>query len=207
MAVLQRFSAAAAGAALAAFATFATAEAAVIPYPNIGTANAVVTNTFTASATGLVSATIALGTGAGFTNEFGYSINGGSTVFTGLLNHAAVGTAVSFAVTAGDVLRLFARTSAGDTFSSDVSLNSDGVNHIYSVAYAGAPDLGPLVPFGRYVAFEDLRGGGDLNYNDLNLVLTNISAGVPEPATWAMMLIGFAGLAFASRQRSQLCAA
>lgn len=31
----------------------------------------------------------------------------------------------------------------------------------------------------------------------------NISAGVPEPSTWAMMLIGFAGLGYAARRRQQ----
>jgi hypothetical protein len=28
-----------------------------------------------------------------------------------------------------------------------------------------------------------------------------VVAGTPEPSTWAMMLIGFAGLAFAARRR------
>jgi hypothetical protein len=183
------------------------AEAQVIPYPASGTVNPVIVNTFTALTTGSVTATIAAPTGAGLSNEFGYSINGGATVFTGLLNFDTVGTSFTFGVTAGDILRLFSRTSDGDIWSSDVSLNSDGLNHIYTVGYTGTPDLGPLVPLGRYVSFEDLPGGGDLNYNDLNLVLTNITAGVPEPSTWAMMLIGFVGLGYMSARRRRLAPA
>jgi hypothetical protein len=31
-----------------------------------------------------------------------------------------------------------------------------------------------------------------------------IAAGVPEPSTWAMLLIGFAGIGFAGHRRSKL---
>ncbi len=45
----------------------------------------------------------------------------------------------------------------------------------------------------RYQAIEGWRGG------DSGI---GVASAVPEPSTWAMMLIGFAGLAFASRRRS-----
>jgi len=197
-----------AGIAFAALAAPQSARAAVIPYANSGTVNPILTPTFTAIATGLVTATVATGTGASFDNQFGYSIGGGDPVFIGLFNKDPVGTNVSFGVTSGDILRLFIKVAnTGDIFSSDKSKNSDGLNHIYTVDYAGSPNLGLSVPSGRYVSFEDLRDGGDLNYNDFNLVLTNISAGVPEPATWAMMLIGFAGLALAGSRRQRALAA
>jgi len=199
-----------AGLAFAAVIAPRAAEAAiVIPYPTPSIENPVLIPTYTVGVTGFVTATVALPNGAGLTNELGYSLNGGATLFTGLDSKAAVGESTSFGVTSGDIVRLFIRTSFGDTWSSDVSLNSDGVNHVYSVAYTGSPDLGALVPLGRYVSFEDLPGrtNTDLNYNDFNLVLTNISAGVPEPATWAMMLIGFAGLAVAGSRRQRAMAA
>jgi hypothetical protein len=51
--------------------------------------------------------------------------------------------------------------------------------------------------------------GGQLSFTNLGqsdntgLILDNVqlSSAVPEPATWAMMLIGFAGLAFAGARR------
>jgi hypothetical protein len=42
-------------------------------------------------------------------------------------------------------------------------------------------------------------------FNDITT--SGIRSAVPEPSTWAMMLIGFAGLAFASRRRREAAAA
>jgi hypothetical protein len=46
--------------------------------------------------------------------------------------------------------------------------------------------------------FDTIRFSSGLNSFEFD----RISAGVPEPSTWAMMLIGFAGLAFVSRRRN-----
>jgi hypothetical protein len=35
---------------------------------------------------------------------------------------------------------------------------------------------------------------------DYSLAAAGFAGGVPEPSTWAMMLLGFAGLGFAFRQ-------
>jgi len=40
-----------------------------------------------------------------------------------------------------------------------------------------------------------------------NFAVTFAAGGVPEPSTWAMMLIGFAGLGFAGYRRSQKASA
>jgi hypothetical protein len=50
-------------------------------------------------------------------------------------------------------------------------------------------------------------GGGPTDFQFNATVTYSVAAGVPEPATWAMMLIGFAGLAFAARRRERLAPA
>jgi hypothetical protein len=67
-----------------------------------------------------------------------------------------------------------------------------------------APGDGPFtisVPVG---ATELSLGVNDDIFSDnsgsLQINVAGIASGVPEPATWAMMLLGFAGLGFAFRQ-------
>jgi hypothetical protein len=61
-------------------------------------------------------------------------------------------------------------------------------------------------PSGTYVAFEDLIfPSSDFNYFDNAFVFT--VAAVPDPSTWAMLVLGFAGLGYMKyRRRKQLAA-
>lgn len=45
------------------------------------------------------------------------------------------------------------------------------------------------------------------SFNSVIFNLTSTVAGVPEPATWAMLGIGFAGIGFAARRRTAVAAA
>lgn len=72
--------------------------------------------------------------------------------------------------------------SGGRTvFSTDQSVNPDGINHVVSFAYA-VPGSSFLI-----IAFEDLLGGGDRDFNDVIMAVDigarNIAAltGTPEP--------------------------
>ena len=49
------------------------------------------------------------------------------------------------------------------------------------------------------VVFDGLGGQGGFELD--NVVLNSAVAAVPEPATWAMMLVGFGGIGFAMRRR------
>lgn len=186
------------------------AVAGSIPYPNAGTLNPT-TYTFTANNTGDVIAYFA-GSTASYDNQLGMLINGvQSSSGFGLDNHtSALGLAFDLGhVTKGDTLVFDMKnnTVGGLIVYSDPSMNSaydnggPGLNHIYSTAYTGS--LGNNIPDGTYVGFEDLRGGGDKNYNDETFVFTNVAsvlststtAGiVAEPSSVVVFGLGAIGL-------------
>jgi hypothetical protein len=178
------------------------AHAGVIPYPNVGTQNPV-TYTFTATNTGPITAYFA-GSTADFEEEITLLVNGVPTGIQGLNDHTSVigQSLVLGSVHAGDVLTfediILNPSNVGPWFSNK-AMNSDGANHVYSTS-ATAGQIAASIPAGTYVAFEDLpAASSDFNYFDDTFVFTNVST-VPEPATWAMMLLGFVGLGFAFRQ-------
>ncbi len=88
------------------------------------------------------------------------------------------------------------------TYSTQKSVNPDGINHVISFAYA-MKDSPYLI-----LGFEDLLGGGDRDFNDLifavDIGAINVGAltATPEPATYATMA-AFLGLgAVLVRRRS-----
>jgi hypothetical protein len=148
------------------------------------------------------------GSGASFDEEVGLLINGVDTGIRGLDDHAsAIGDSVVLGtVTAGDTLTFLDDIiSTGNTWYSNPALNSDGGNHVYSTTvtanqvYAGSPA-------GTYVAFEDEAfPGSDFNYFDDTFIFANttISPSTPEASTWAIMMVGFAGLGLAAHRRAR----
>jgi hypothetical protein len=84
---------------------------------------------------------------------------------------------------------LIANGAAGGTttYSTQTSLNADGIDHVVAFAY-GLKDS-PYILLG----FEDLYGGGDQDYNDLlfavdigRMNLTALTA-TPEPSTYLVL--------------------
>ena len=185
------------------FFSLASARADTIPYPNDGTEN-INLYTFTATSDGTIGAYFYDKT-AGFTNTLSLLVNGMVTPETaaGVLNNhtSSMSDFVNLgSVHKGDVLtfRLNVVTT-GESLFSDKALNVDGVNHVYSTAFSGDAVHG--IPAGTYVGFEDLRGGGDFDYDDETFVFTNIAA-IPEPETYAMLLIGLGVIGNAIRRRN-----
>ena len=173
------------------FFSLASARADTIPYPNDGTEN-INLYTFTATSDGTIGGYFYNET-AGYTNTLSLLVNGVVTPETAegvLNNHASsMGDFVNLgSVHAGDVLTFRINVvTTGETLFSDKSLNADGINHVYSTAFSGDAIHG--IPAGTYVGFEDLRGGGDFDYDDETFVFTNVAA-IPEPETYAMLLAG-----------------
>jgi hypothetical protein len=65
--------------------------------------------------------------------------------------------------------------------------------------FAGANPLLLSLPFSETVRYDITFGAGPGNFNGT----ANLTTAVPEPATWAMMLLGFAGLGHAVRRRTK----
>jgi hypothetical protein len=66
----------------------------------------------------------------------------------------------------------------------------------------------PTVYSGAYTSTGGIKiqwgpDGFDVGITNINFDVTPISAGVPEPSTWAMMIIGLAGLGFVTRRKEQ----
>ncbi|MDB5497818.1 MAG: pyruvate-binding protein [Phenylobacterium sp.] len=180
------------------------ANAALPVYPTPGVQNPT-TYTFTAAGDGDLIAYFA-GTTAAYSEILGVKINGVDSGITGLPNHAtAIGASLDFGhVTAGDALEFYIDVlTTGNFWYSTKSDNLDGANHVFSAPYGGDATL----PAGTYVALEDLPAAtSNWNYFDETFVFSNVSTngggvlGIPEPATWTMMIAGF-GLAGAALRR------
>jgi hypothetical protein len=99
----------------------------------------------------------------------------------------------------------FLRNKTTDSVSTflknqnNASRSTDGVNRVYSTDFAGDASI----PAGTFVSFEDLLGGGDLNYNDEDFVFANVRAAtsVPEPSTMLLLSMALIAMGLHRQQR------
>ena len=174
-----------------------------------------------------------LGETAAYLNTLGYSTTGGSPlspgaalIFPNASDPLGIGGSGSPVRTATDPLRpgdfvdlgnfkagttldffLIAYGASGGKYfsSTNLSMNQDGLIHTVTLAPNGSPYL--------IVSFEDQKGGGDRDFNDVyfavDLTPAKISSmatlGVPEPTFAAgTLLAGWALLGARRRQRRGL---
>ncbi|MGB5466862.1 MAG: DUF4114 domain-containing protein [Sedimenticolaceae bacterium] len=96
------------------------------------------------------------------------------------------------------VFRIDVTDSSQSFFSGDASRNPDGLAHALAITtFDASADT-----YVTTVGFEDLLGGGDLDFNDFMFQLTNvIDPPIPAPSVVMLLGIGLAGLGYQRRKQ------
>ena len=98
------------------------------------------------------------------------------------------------------VFRLHVDNTGLDFYSGEGINNPDGLPHLLATStFANESGL-----YFTELGFEDLYGGGDKDYNDFSLSLSNVvdPPSVPEPLTITLLGLGLAGIGY-RRHRSK----
>ncbi len=111
-----------------------------------------------------------------------------------LLGSFSAGTELVFRIDVTDTSQSF--------FTGNANRNPDGLAHALAITtFDASADT-----YVTTVGFEDLLGGGDLDFNDFMFQLTNvIDPPIPAPSVLLLLGIGLAGLSY--QRRKQLKAA
>jgi hypothetical protein len=164
--------------------------------------------TFTIAESGEVFVYFFTGTAA-FTSELSGRVGDDPFTLIGTSNETPAGTGRSLGfASAGEEItfRLFVRNTLNEFYSGPASQNPDGVLHVAATAFAGGSINGssPL-PAGVLGGFEDLLGGGDLDFDDVRFLITVASVPVPGPVAGAGLpaLMALGGLVWARRRKTQ----
>lgn len=94
------------------------------------------------------------------------------------------------------IFRLDVRNTGEQFFTGDARRNADGLAH--ALAVTTLDEAGEYV---TTVGFEDLLGGGDLDYNDFEFRLNNVIDPLPIPGTLLLLPLGLVLMRRHARRR------
>ncbi|MEO5493335.1 MAG: PEPxxWA-CTERM sorting domain-containing protein [Sphingomonas sp.] len=113
--------------------------------------------------------------------------------FSGFLQSAFTSNTISNATAVLSTYFSSSNALFGGTQLQSSAFNSTGL-------FTGINPLTLSLPFSTTVRYDLTFGAGSGNFNGT----ANLTTAVPEPATWALMLVGFAGLGYTVRRRPKV---
>jgi len=139
--------------------------------------------------------------GVAFIQSYADSLINGQNGLTGFYSLTVTAEAGTF-WTAGDLsLDLLGRDDGSVTFNGFDSLGNALTPQSFALSANGLHDFNFLAINGEHITEITFNTGTGLLEDMKHLSLESAVAPVPEASTWAMMLLGFAGVGFLSYRR------